>query len=63
MAKQLIAKISLTCSVPVVGSETIRVATDAGLRVIAVEAGKTLFLKRDEIADLASAASISIVGR
>ena len=49
--------------VPVVGSETIRVATDAGLRVIALEAGKTLFLQRDEIADLASAASISIVGR
>ncbi len=49
--------------VPVVGSETIRVATDAGLRVIAVEAGKTLFLQRNEIADLASAASISIVGR
>jgi UDP-2,3-diacylglucosamine hydrolase len=49
--------------VPVVGSETIRVATHAGLRVIAVEAGKTLFLQRDEIADLASAASISIVGR
>lgn len=49
--------------VPVVGSETIRVATDAGLRVIAVEAGKTLFLHRDEIAELASAASISIVGR
>ena len=49
--------------VPVVGAETIRVATDAGLRVIALEAGKTLFLQRDEIADLASAASISIVGR
>jgi len=49
--------------VPVVGAETIRVATDAGLRVIAVEAGKTLFLQPDEIADLASAASISIVGR
>ena len=49
--------------VPVVGAETIRVATGAGLRVIALEAGKTLFLQRDEIADLASAASISIVGR
>jgi len=49
--------------VPVVGAETIRVATDAGLRVIALEAGKTLILQRDEIADLASAASISIVGR
>src|SRR5919109_1489117 len=48
--------------VPVVGAETIRVATDTGLRVIAVEADKTLFLQRDEIGDLASAASISIVG-
>jgi DUF1009 family protein len=49
--------------VPVIGVETIRVSTDAGLRVIAVEAGKTLFLQRDGIADLAGAASISIVGR
>jgi DUF1009 family protein len=49
--------------VPVIGVETIRVATDAGVRVIAVEAGKTLFLQCDEIADLARAASISIVGR
>ena len=49
--------------VPVIGVETIRVATDAGVRVIAVEAGKTLFLQRGEIADLACAASISIVGR
>ena len=49
--------------IPVVGVETIRVATEAGLRVIAVEAGKTLLLQRDEIADFAGAASISIVGR
>jgi UDP-2,3-diacylglucosamine hydrolase len=49
--------------VPVIGVETIRVANDAGVRVIAVEAGKTLFLQRDEIADLARAVSISIVGR
>jgi DUF1009 family protein len=49
--------------VPVVGAETIRAATEAGLRVIAVEAGKTLFLQHDEVVDLASAASISIVGR
>ena len=49
--------------VPVIGVETIRVATDAGVRVIAVEAAKTLFLQRGEIADLARAASISIVGR
>jgi DUF1009 family protein len=49
--------------VPVVGVETFRVATDAGLRVIAVEEGKTLFLQREAIANLAGAASISIVGR
>ena len=49
--------------VPIIGVETIRVATEAGLRVIAVEAGKTLFLQRDAIGNLAGAASISIVGR
>jgi DUF1009 family protein len=49
--------------VPVVGVETIHVATHAGLRVIAVEAGKTLFLQCAEIVDLAGAASLSIVGR
>jgi len=49
--------------VPIIGAETIRVATEAGIRVIAVEAGKTLFLQREAIANLAGAASISIVGR
>jgi UDP-2,3-diacylglucosamine hydrolase len=49
--------------VPIIGVETIRVATEAGLRVIAAEAGKTLFLQQDAIADLAVTASISIVGR
>jgi UDP-2,3-diacylglucosamine hydrolase len=49
--------------VPIIGVETIRVATEAGVRVIAVEAGKTLFLQRDAIANLAGASAISIVGR
>ena len=49
--------------VPIIGVETIRVAREAGLRVIAVEAGKTLFLQPDAIANVAGAASISIVGR
>jgi UDP-2,3-diacylglucosamine hydrolase len=49
--------------VPIIGVETIRVATSAGLRVIAVEAGKTLFLQRDAMANLAGASGISIVGR
>ncbi len=49
--------------VPVIGVETIRVATEAKLRVIAVEAGKTLLLERDKIVDLAQKAMISIVAR
>ena len=38
---------------PVIGVETIRVAAEAKLRVIAIEAGKTLLLERDTIVDLA----------
>jgi hypothetical protein len=47
--------------VPVIGVETIRIATDVKLRVIAVESGKTLLLERDAIVDLAERAKISIV--
>jgi hypothetical protein len=49
--------------IPVIGVETIRIAAEAKLRVIAVEAGKTLLLERDEIVDLATRAKISIVAR
>jgi DUF1009 family protein len=49
--------------VPVIGVETIRVATDAKLRVIAVEAGKTLLLERDTMVDLAQRAGLSIIAR
>ena len=49
--------------VPVIGLETIRVTAEARLRVIAVEAGKTLLLERDAIVDLANHSKISIVGR
>jgi DUF1009 family protein len=49
--------------VPVIGVETIRVATEAKLRVIAVEAGRTLLLEREAVIDLASRANVSIVGR
>ena len=48
--------------VPVVGIETVRVAAESGVRVIAVEAGKTLLLERDAVVNLAEAASISIFG-
>jgi DUF1009 family protein len=49
--------------VPVIGVETIRFATDAKLRVIAIEAGKTLLLEREPIINLAKEAKISIVAR
>ena len=49
--------------VPVVGVETIRVASEAQVRVIALEAGKTLLLERDAIIDLAERTKISIVAR
>ena len=49
--------------VPVIGVETIRISAEARLRVIAVEAGKTLLLERDAIVDLANHSKISIVGR
>jgi len=49
--------------VPVIGVETLCVAAEARLRVIAVEAGKTLLLERDAIVDLANHSKISIVGR
>ncbi|HST31858.1 MAG TPA: UDP-2,3-diacylglucosamine diphosphatase LpxI, partial [Chthoniobacterales bacterium] len=49
--------------VPVVGVETIKIASQGKLRVIAVEAGKTLLLERDKVVDLATLSKISIVAR
>jgi len=49
--------------VPVIGVETIRITAEARVRVIAVEAGKTLLLERDAIVDLANRSKISIVAR
>jgi DUF1009 family protein len=49
--------------VPVIGVETIRIAGEAKLRVIAVEAGKTLMLERDAIVALAGRSKISLVAR
>ncbi|MEY2545400.1 MAG: UDP-2,3-diacylglucosamine hydrolase [Verrucomicrobiota bacterium] len=48
--------------VPVIGVETIRVAVEANIRIIAVEAGKTLLLEREAIVDLAQRSGISLVG-
>ena len=48
---------------PVIGVETIRVAAEAKLRVIAIEAGKTLLLERDAISKLADRSKLSIIAR
>src|SRR5213082_1485404 len=49
--------------VPVIGVETIRIAAETRMRVIAVEAGKTLLLERNAIVDLADCSKLSIVAR
>ena len=63
MAKVAKANQDMRFDVPVIGVETVRVAADAKLRVIATEAGKTLLLEKDAIIDLANRSKISIVAR
>jgi DUF1009 family protein len=52
----------LRFDVPAVGLETVRVCTAAGIAVLAVEAGKTLLLDRDDAIRLAEAHGLCIVG-
>ena len=49
--------------VPVIGLETVRVANAARLRVIALEAGRTLLLEREALAEAATSSNISILAR
>lgn len=49
--------------IPVIGIETVRIAAEAGVRVIAVESGKTLLLEQSALVELAGRSNISIVGR
>jgi DUF1009 family protein len=49
--------------VPVIGVETVRVAAESGVRVIAVEAGKTLLLERDAVITLSNDSNMSVVAR
>ncbi len=48
--------------VPVVGTRTLETAQEAGIRVIACEAGKTLLLERESLQALAQQYRISLVG-
>lgn len=49
--------------VPVIGVATIAVAAEAHIRVIAVEAGRTLLLEKESVIEQANRANISIVAR
>lgn len=49
--------------VPVIGTETLRVAAEAKIRAIAVEAGRTLLLEKAALIEQAERAKISLVGR
>jgi DUF1009 family protein len=47
---------------PTIGPRTVRLAADAGLQGIAVEAGATLLLDRDEVVRAADAAGLFVIG-
>lgn len=49
--------------VPVVGVQTIRTAAEANVRVIAIEAGRTLLLEKEEVVAAAVQARISLVAK
>ena len=49
--------------VPVIGTETVRVAAEVKIRALAVEAGRTLLLEKAALIDLAERSKISLVGR
>jgi DUF1009 family protein len=49
--------------VPVIGVATIAVATEANLRVVAIEAARTLLLEKEALVEQAARANISIVAR
>ena len=48
--------------VPVIGSQTIEVAASANVRVIAVEAARTLLLEKDALVGAATRHGVSVVG-
>jgi len=52
----------LLFDVPVVGADTIPVMRETGATALAVEAGRTLLLDRDEMLAAAGEAGIAIVG-
>ncbi|GIW39587.1 MAG: hypothetical protein KatS3mg076_0164 [Candidatus Binatia bacterium] len=52
----------LRFDLPALGRETIEVAREAGVSAVAVEAGRTLLLDREELLEAAERAAIALVG-
>jgi DUF1009 family protein len=52
----------LRFDVPVIGCETLEVASAAGVSIIAIEAGKTLLLEKEAVIALAEAKQMTIYG-
>src|SRR5207244_2429993 len=62
MIKVAKPKQDMRFDVPVIGRETISVAAEAKIRVIAVEAGRTLLLEKENMIVAAQSANISMLG-
>jgi DUF1009 family protein len=52
----------LRFDVPVIGCETLEIASSVGVRLIAIEAGKTLLLDKDAVIALAEEKQVTIYG-
>jgi len=63
MIKVAKANQDLRFDVPVIGAETVRIAAAANVRVIAVAAGQTLVLEKEQLISVAVEANVTIVGR
>ena len=63
MVKVAKPKQDMRFDVPVIGVETVGIAVEAHLRVIAIEAARTLLLEKEALLELAASSNISIVAR
>ena len=57
------ASIASTDALPAIGPQTIQIMMAAQASVLAIEAGRTVILDRDEVFSLAKKAGISIIGK
>jgi hypothetical protein len=62
MVKMARRREHLLFDVPVLGVDTIPVMRETGTTAVAVEAGRTLLLDRDEMLNAANDANIAVIG-